>query len=280
MLFIQCPEAGKRLPHGNPPCASESSHLFNRINPAILDLMHRTLWALLALLGAAAQAEPPAALPFLLQQPFDENYDLLGGRNYLTPDDNLILDSMTAAEGMSRLKRVETAKENLVRLLNPAVLNQLRAPGEMEKQLYLVLFWLARAYDAQASVEELLEELCRDGDTPATEAQATLKEVLLYNFHIAQHLGVTSFQAEVKLGQGRPAPVAENDDNPQNRLALAIPILPPDRFPQVAHQLFNYELFDGPLPKTQATNLAPSQVEFAQKLISRGLLAPNDLPGN
>ncbi len=51
-------------------------------------------------------AAPPTPLPFLLQQPYDENYDLFGGRNYLTPDDNLILDSMTAAEGMSKLKRV------------------------------------------------------------------------------------------------------------------------------------------------------------------------------
>jgi hypothetical protein len=233
---------------------------------------------LLFLTSAGIHAAPPVALPFLLQQPYDENYDLLGGRNYLTPDDNLILDSMTAAEGMSKLKRVETAKENLVRLLNPTTLNQLKAPVEMQKQLYLVLFWLARANDAQVSVEELLEELCRDGDNPPTEAQTTLKEVLLYNFHIAQHLGVTSFQAQVKLGQGQPPVIPETDDNPRNRLAFVIPILPPDRFPQVAHQLFNYELFDGPLPQALSAQLAPSQVEFAQKLISRGLLPPNSLP--
>ena len=186
------------------------------------------IWSALFLLfltTVSNHAAPPVALPFLLQQPYDENYDLFGGRNYLTPDDNLILDSMTATEGMSKLKRVEIAKENLVRLLSSTTLNQLKAPVEMQKQLYLVLFWLARADDAQVSVEELLEELCRDGDNPPTEAQTTLKEVLLYNFHIAQHLGVTSFQAQVKLGQGRPAPVAESDNNPQNRLALAIPIL-------------------------------------------------------
>jgi hypothetical protein len=223
-------------------------------------------------------AAPPAPLPFILQTPYDETYDLMGGRNYLTPDDNLILDSMTAAEGMSKLKRVETAKENLVRLLNPTTLNQLKAPVEMQKHLYLVLFWLARAYDAQASVEELLEELCHDGDNSSTVAQTTLKEVLLYNFHIAQHLGVTSFQAQVKLGQGQPPVIPETDDNPRNRLAFVIPILPPDRFPQVAHQLFNYELFDGPLPQALSAQLAPSQVEFAQKLISRGLLPPNSLP--
>ena len=233
---------------------------------------------LLFLTTVSNHAAPPVALPFLLQQPYEENYDLLGGRNYLTSDDNLILDTMTAAEGMSKLKRVETAKGNLVRLLRSTNLNQLKAPVEMQKQLYLVLFWLARADDAQASVEELLEELCRNGGNPPTEVQATLREVLLYNFHVAQHLGVTSFQAQVKLGQGRPAPVEENDKNPDNRLAFAIPILPPDRFPQVAHELFNYELFDGPLPKAPPKDLAPSQIEFAQKLIARGLLPPNALP--
>jgi hypothetical protein len=221
-----------------------------------------------------AQAAPPVPLSALLEEPYDENYDLFGGRNYLTPDDNLILDSMTAAQGMSKLKRIEIAKENLRKLLNPTTLSQLRAPADMQKQLYLVLFWLAHADDAQVSAEELLDELCRDGDNPPTEAQSTLKEVLLYNFHLAQHLGVTSFQGQVKLGQGRPAPVAENDDNPRNRLAFAVPILPPERFPQVAHELFNYELFDGPLPQAPSTRLAPSQIEFAQKLISRGLLPP------
>jgi len=232
---------------------------------------------LLFLTTVSNHAAPPVALPFLLQQPYDENYDLFGGRNYLTSDDNLILDSMTAAEGMSKLKRVEIAKENLVRLLSSTTLNQLKAPVEMQKQLYLVLFWLARADDAQVSVEEVLEEFCRDGDNPPTEAQTTLKEVLLYNFHIAQHLGVTSFQAQVKLGQGRPPVIPETDDNPHNRLAFAVPILPPERFPQVAHELFNYELFDGPLPQAPSTRLAPSQIEFAQKLISRGLLPPTAL---
>ncbi|NDA26744.1 MAG: hypothetical protein EBZ05_07905 [Verrucomicrobia bacterium] len=196
----------------------------------------------------------------------------MGGRNYLTPDDNLILASMTAAQGMDKLRRVEIAKENLQRLLNPVTLQQLQAPREMEMQLYLVLFWLAQAFDAEASPGEMLEELCRSGDKAPTEAQATLREVLLYNFHVAQHLGITSFQAQVKLGQGRPPVIPENDDNPQNRLALAVPILPPDRFPEVAHQLFNYELFDGPLPKAPAAELAPSQTEFARKLITRGLL--------
>ena len=224
------------------------------------------------------QAAPPVPVTFLIQHDYDPSTDLFGGENYMTSDDNLILDSMTAAEGMSKLQRVEIAKENLRKLLSPAALNQLRAPAQMQKQLYLVLFWLAQAYDAEASPQEMLEELCRNGDTPPSEAQNTLKEVLLYNFHVAQHLGVTSFQGQVKLGQGRPAPVQENDDNPDNRLAFAIPILPPDRFPQVAHQLFNYELFDGPLPKAASATLAPSQIQFAQKLIARGLLPPNALP--
>ena len=229
---------------------------------------------LAALFCLSASAAPPVPVPFLIQHDYDATTDLFGGENYMTADDNLILDSMTAAEGMGKMKRIEIAKENLQKLLNPAALNQLRAPAEMQKQLYLVLFWLAQAYDAEASPSEMLEELCHNGDSPATEAQTTLKEVLLYNFHVAQHLGAISLRGQVKLGQGRPAPVQENDNNPDNRLAFAIPILPPDRFPQVAHQLFNYELFDGPLPKAPSVQLAPSQIEFAQKLIARGLLPP------
>ncbi len=239
--------------------------------------MRYSVLALAWLVTATVSATPPTPLPFLLQQPYDENYDLFGGRNYLTSDDNLILDSMSAAQGLSKLKRIEVAKENLEKLLNPVALNQLRAPADMQRQLLLVLFWLCQAYDAEASPQETLEEVCRDGDNPPTEAQITLKEVLLYNFHVAQHLGVTSFQAQVKLGQGLAPAIPENDNNPQNRFALPIPILPPDRFPQVAHQLFNYELFDGPLPQAPPAGLAPSQIEFAQKLVSRGLLAPDTL---
>lgn len=241
------------------------------MNPKLLGII------LLVLIITQVQAAPPVPVTFVIQHDYDANIDLFGGGNYMTPDDNLILDSMSAAQGMGKLKRIEVAKENLQKLLNPAVLNQLRAPAEMQKQLYLVLYWLCQAYDAEASPQEMLEELCRDGDNPPTEAQTTLKEVLLYNFHVGQHLGITRFKAQVKLGQGQPAPVAEDDDNPQNRLALAIPILPPDRFPQVAHQLFNYELFDGPLPQAPSAQLAPSQIEFAQKLIGRGLLPPNAL---
>ena len=227
---------------------------------------------------AAVQAAPPVPVPFLIQHDYDPNIDLFGGGNYMTPDDNLMLDSMTAAQGMGKLRRIENAKENLQKLLNPAALNQLRAPAQMQKQLLLVLYWLCQAYDAEASAQEMLDELCRDGDNPPNEEQTTLKEVLLYNFHVAQHLGVTSFQAQIKLGQGLPPVVPETDNNPQNRLALPIPILPPDRFPQVAHQLYNYELFDGPLPKAPSADLAPSQIEFAQKLISRGLLPPDSFP--
>ena len=234
---------------------------------------------LLAAFGGActALAAPPVAVSSLIQHDYDASIDLFGGGNYLTPDDNLILDSMSAAQGLSKLKRIGVSKQNLENLLNPATLNQLRAPAEMQRQLLLVLFWLCQAYDAEASPQEILEELCRNGDNPPTEAQSTLKEVLLYNFHVAQHLGVTSFQAQVKLGQGQAPPIPEVDDNPQNRLAIPIPILPADRFPQVAHQLFNYELFDGPLPQAPSAQLAPSQIEFAQKLISRGLLPPDAL---
>lgn len=240
--------------------------------------MIRALALTWLILCTGIHAAPPVPVTFLIQHDYDASIDLFGGGNYLTPDDNLILDSMSAAQGLSKLKRIEVSKQNLQNLLNPATLNQLRAPAEMQRQLLLVLFWLCQAYDAEASPQEILEELCRNRDNPPTEAQSTLKEVLLYNFHVAQHLGVTSFQAQVKLGQGQAPPIPEADDNPQNRLAIPIPILPADRFPQVAHQLFNYELFDGPLPQAPSAQLAPSQIEFAQKLIARGLLPPNALP--
>ena len=74
-------------------------------------------------LGLSSQAAPPVPVTFLTQHDYDANIDLFGGGNYLTPDDNLILDSMTAAQGMGKLKRVEIAKENLEKLLNPATLS-------------------------------------------------------------------------------------------------------------------------------------------------------------
>jgi len=212
-----------------------------------------------------------------MEHDYDPNTDLFGGGNYETPDDNLILDSMVAAQGMGKLKRIQNAKENLVRLTSPATLSQLRAPVEMQKQLYLVLFWLSQAYDAEASPQEMLDEICRRGQTSPGKSDETLAEVLLYNFHVAQHLGVTNFQGQIRLGLGRPPAVRENDNNPDNRLAFAIPILPPDRFPQIAHELFNYELFDGSLPKAPSQDLAPSQIEFAQRLIQRGLLPADAL---
>jgi len=188
--------------------------------------MFRALLCFIACFCFSVGAAPPVPVPFVIQHDYDASTDLFGGGNYMTSDDNLILDSMTAAQGMSKLQRIETAKENLQKLLHPAALEQLRAPAEMQKQLYLVLFWLAQAYDAEASPQEMLEEVCRHGDDPPTAAQTTLQEVLLYNFHVAQHLGVISFQAQVKLGQGRPPVIPETDENPRNRLAFAIPILP------------------------------------------------------
>ena len=231
----------------------------------------------LAAFGATACGGPPLAQPFLLQQSQDENYDLFGGQYYLTPDDNLMLDSMAAAEGMGKLRHVETAKRNLQRLLNPALMGRLQAPLEMEKMLYLVISWLARARDSGAPPKDLLDEIFCEGKGGLTPAETTTRDVLLYNFHLAEHLGILDFPGLVKMAQGLPPSIPENDDNPQNRLAFAIPILPPDRFPQVAHELFNYELFDGPLPKAPASGLAPSQIEFAQKLITRGLLSPDAL---
>jgi hypothetical protein len=167
--------------------------------------------------------------------------------------------------------------ENLRRLTDPLVMAKLSAPGGMAKNLLLTLYWLAEADMAGASVEQVLQEISRRGRDQATPADSTMAEVLLFNYHTARHLGVLSFSCLVQLGQGLPPSIPESDNNPKNRLAFAIPVLPPDRFPEVAHQLFNYELFDGPLPKSTSRTLAPSQIEFAKKLISRGLLPADAL---
>ena len=119
--------------------------------------MRSCFWVATVLVSLISYAAPPVPVPLLIQHDYDADTDLFGGTNYMTSDDNLILDSMTASEGMSKMKRVEVAKENLQKLFNPAALNQLRAPAEMQKQLYLVLYWLCQAYDAEASPQEMLE---------------------------------------------------------------------------------------------------------------------------
>jgi len=217
---------------------------------------------------------PPLVLP--LNPAYQDQYGLFGGYS-CTWDDDLMLDSMTASASMNVLKKTEAAMENLRRLTDPLVMAKLSAPGGMAKNLLLTLYWLAEADMAGADVEQVLQEISRRGRDQATPADSTMAEVLLFNYHTARHLGVLSFSSLVSLGQGLPPSIPESDNNPDNRLAFAIPILPPDRFPEVAHQLFNYELFDGPLPKSTSRTLAPSQIEFAKKLISRGLLPPNAL---
>ena len=217
---------------------------------------------------------PPLVLP--LNPYYQNEYALFGGWS-ISGDDELVLDSMTASASMNVLKKTEAAMENLRRLTDPLVMAKLSAPGGMAKNLLLTLYWLAEADMAGADVEQVLQEISRRGRDQATPADSTMAEVLLFNYHTARHLGVLSFSCLVQLGQGLPPSIPESDNNPDNRLAFAIPVLPPDRFPQVAHQLFNYELFDGPLPKSTSTTLAPSQIEFAKKLISRGLLPPNAL---
>jgi hypothetical protein len=184
---------------------------------------------------------------------------------------------MTASASMNVLKKTEAAMENLRRLTDPFVCAKLSAPGGMQRNLLLTLYWLAEADMAGADVEQVLQEISRRGHDQATPADSTMAEVLLFNYHTARHLGVLNFTSLVKLGQGLPPSVPESDNNPDNRIAFPIPTLHPARVPQVAHQLFNYELFDGPLPKATASSLAPSQIEFAKKLISRGLLPPNAL---
>jgi len=220
------------------------------------------------------RSAPPLVLP--LNPYYQDTYGLFGGLSY-SYDDDLMLDSMTASASMNVLKKTEAAMENLRKLTDPLVCAKLSAPGGMQRNLLLTLYWLAEADMAGADVEQVLQEISRRGYNQATPADSTMAEVLLFNYHTARHLGVLSFASLVKLGQGLPPSVPESDNNPVNRLAFPIPILPPDRFPQVAHQLFNYELFDGPLPKATASSLAPSQIEFAKKLIARGLLPPNAL---
>ena len=217
---------------------------------------------------------PPLVLP--LNPYYQDTYGLFGGLSY-SYDDDLMLDSMTASASMNVLKKTEAAMENLRRLTDPLIMVKLSAPGGMAKNLLLTLYWLAEADMAGADVEQVLKELSRRGHDQPTPADSTMAEVLLFNYHTARNRGVLSFTSLVKLGQGLPPSIPESDNNPDNRLAFAVPVLPPDRFPQVAHQLFNYELFDGPLPKSTSTILAPSQIEFAKKLISRGLLPPNAL---
>ena len=217
---------------------------------------------------------PPLVLP--INPYYQDEYGLFGGLSY-SYDDDLMLDSMTASASMNVLKKTESAMENLRRLTDPLLLVKLSAPGGMQRNLLLTLYWLAEADLAGADVDQVLQELSRRGRDQATPADATMAEVLLFNYHTARHLGILDFASLEKLGQGLPPSIPESDNNPLNRLAFPVPILPPERFPQVAHQLFNYELFDGPLPKATSTTLAPSQIEFAQKLISRGLLPPNAL---
>jgi len=212
---------------------------------------------------------PPLVLP--INPYYQDEYGLFGGLSY-SYDDDLMLDSMTASASMNVLKKTEAAMENLRKLTDPLVCAKLSAPGGMQRNLLLTLYWLAEADMAGADVEQVLQEISRRGRDQATPADSTMAEVLLFNYHTARHLGVLSFAALEKLGQGIPPSVPELDNNPDNRLAFAVPVLPPDRFPQVAHQLFNYELFDGPLPRSTSRTLAPSQIEFAKKLISRGLL--------
>ena len=217
---------------------------------------------------------PPLVLP--INPYYQDEYGLFGGLSY-SYDDDLMLDSMTASASMNVLKKTEAAMENLRKLTDPLVCAKLSAPGGMQRNLLLTLYWLAEADMAGADVEQVLQEISRRGRDQATPADSTMAEVLLFNYHTARHLGVLSFAALEKLGQGIPPSIPESDNNPDNRLAFAVPVLPPDRFPQVAHQLFNYELFDGPLPKSTSRTLAPSQIEFAKKLISRGLLPADAL---
>ncbi|NCW27350.1 MAG: hypothetical protein EBV83_03495 [Verrucomicrobia bacterium] len=224
-------------------------------------------------LPTAVKSNPPVVIP--VEPDYGGDYAIFGGQNYLTSDDHLMLDAMTATHGMGLMKRVEQAKEHLQALLNPVEWNHLKAPIEMQKQLFLVLYWMAEADDAEADVEEVVQEICRRGQAQPSESDATLQEVLLYNFRTAQSLGALGFEGQVKLAQGLTPLITKGPW--ENRHAHAVPILPPDLYPATAHQLFNYEIFAGPLPRNDRSALAPSQIEFAQRLIQRGLLPADAL---
>ena len=60
-------------------------------------------------------------------------------------DDDLMLDSMTASASMNVLKKTEAAMENLRKLTDPLVWAKLSAPGGMQRNLLLTLYWLAEA---------------------------------------------------------------------------------------------------------------------------------------
>ena len=93
-----------------------------------------------------------------------------------------MLDSMTASASMNVLKKTEAAMENLRRLTDPLLLVKLSAPGGMQRNLLLTLYWLAEADMAGADVDQVLQELSRRGRDQATPADATMAEVLLFNY--------------------------------------------------------------------------------------------------
>jgi len=263
------------------PQARETSFSYLSLLRFFLILRHPPVLKLLFLsvllfFRVEAGANPPLVIP--IEPDYGGDYDLFGGQNYLTNDDGLMLESLTASHGMTLLKRTEQAKERLQTLLNPVEWNKLKAPMEMQKQLFLTLWWMAEADDAEADVEQVIQEICRRGQAQPSEVDATLQEVLLYNFRTAQSLGVLGFEGQVKLAQGLTPLITKGSW--ENRHAHAIPILPPDLFPSTAHQLFNYEIFAGPLPRNSSSGLAPSQIEFAQRLIARGLLPADALKNN
>ena len=166
------------------------------------------------------RSAPPLVLP--LNPYYQDTYGLFGGLSY-SYDDDLMLDSMTASASMNVLKKTEAAMENLRKLTDPLVCAKLSAPGGMQRNLLLTLYWLAEADMAGADVEQVLQEISRRGYNQATPADSTMAEVLLFNYHTARHLGILSFSCLVQLGQGLPPSIPESDNNPDNRLAFAIP---------------------------------------------------------
>ncbi|NBS50677.1 MAG: hypothetical protein EBS97_08785, partial [Verrucomicrobia bacterium] len=144
---------------------------------------------------------------------YQDEYGLFGGLSY-SYDDDLMLDSMTASASMNVLKKTEAAMENLRKLTDPLVMAKLSAPAGMQRNLLLTLYWLAEADMAGADVDQVLQELSRRGRDQATPADATMAEVLHFNYHTARHLGILDFASLEKLGQGLPPSIPESDNNP------------------------------------------------------------------
>ncbi|NDB97023.1 MAG: hypothetical protein EBZ78_12845, partial [Verrucomicrobia bacterium] len=83
-----------------------------------MNLLFFFRWAVLLFVAwGCCLAAPPLVIPYTPD--YGGDYDLFGGENYLTSDDGLMLESLTATHGMSMLKKTELAMEKLRNLTDP-----------------------------------------------------------------------------------------------------------------------------------------------------------------